>query len=67
MSCNYQILPGRSGWHLKSEGAGTAISHHESLDEAVRIGSAAARRRNVDLLVQDEDGEVRRVDCVEAN
>lgn len=67
MPCNYQVLPGRSGWHLKSEGAGTAISYHESLDEALRIGSAAARRCNVELLVQDEDGEVRRVDCVEAN
>jgi hypothetical protein len=63
MPRNYHILPAHSGWQLKSEGAVTGISHHESLDEAMQIGTAAARRRNVALLVQDDaDSELKPVD-----
>lgn len=62
MARNFQIVFNDGYWDLRVDGVPRAISRHKSRDEAIRVGTAAAQRLNVELTVEaedDDDGQAR--------
>ncbi|WP_455287191.1 DUF2188 domain-containing protein [Cupriavidus necator] len=56
MAANFLIRQTPQGWELTVESARKGLVHCKDRDEAVNIGTAAARRRGVALIVQEEHG-----------
>ncbi|WP_439669830.1 Transposase [Cupriavidus necator] len=56
MAANFLIRQTAQGWELAVESARKGLVHCEDREIAVSIGMAAARRRGVALIVQEEGG-----------
>ncbi|WP_042878047.1 transposase [Cupriavidus necator] len=56
MAANFLIRQTPLGWELTVESARKGLVHCEDRDVAVNIGTAAAKRRGVALIVQEEHG-----------
>ncbi|MFJ4291904.1 hypothetical protein ACIP1U_19285 [Cupriavidus sp. NPDC089707] len=57
MAANFLIRQTPQGWELTVESARKGLVHCEDRDVAVNIGKAAAKRRGVGLILQeDQDG-----------
>ncbi|WP_354682513.1 DUF2188 domain-containing protein [Cupriavidus necator] len=56
MAANFLIRQTPQGWELTVESARKGLVHCADREIAVNIGTAAARRRGVELIVQEEDG-----------
>ncbi|CAN7619851.1 hypothetical protein D9M68_99430 [compost metagenome] len=56
MAANFLIRQTAQGWELTVESARKGLVHCEDREIAVNIGMAAARRRGVALIVQEEEG-----------
>lgn len=59
MSENFVLKATRTGWELSVEGKSTAILTYDARDDALQLAMALARRRGVDVLVQEADGHFR--------
>ncbi|MGY8524220.1 DUF2188 domain-containing protein [Paracidovorax citrulli] len=61
MPRNFVLKATLNGWELTVEGQTTSILKYDARDDALQLAMAAARRRGVGLLVQERDGEIRRL------
>lgn len=57
MAANFLIRQTAQGWELTVESARKGLVHCEDREVAVSIGMAAAKRRGVGLIVQEEEGD----------
>ncbi|WP_432262261.1 hypothetical protein [Cupriavidus sp. TMH.W2] len=57
MAANFLIRRTAQGWELTVESARRGLVHCDDRDIVVNIGLAAARRRGVALIVQEEEDE----------
>ena len=54
------VVRGNSGgWQVRIEGSARARSIHKTQAEAVKAGSAIARKNKSELLVHGRDGKIR--------
>ncbi len=61
MPRNFVLKATHTGWELTVEGQAQSILRYDARDDALHLAMAAARRRGVGLLVQEADGEIRRL------
>ncbi|MGT2493158.1 DUF2188 domain-containing protein [Cupriavidus basilensis] len=48
---NFHVIPHGNGWDVRQDGAMRARFHYQSLEDALKAGTALAEREKVELVV----------------
>lgn len=56
---NFHVIPHGKGWDVRQDGAARARFHYDTMEDAIKAGTALAEREKVELLVHGKDGQIR--------
>ena len=56
------VMPDRDRWAVTRDGVDAPLSTHDTQEEAIDAGRAAARRDETEFLVHGSDGQIREKD-----